>query len=852
MNSLEQFMKVFTLIGFLTAFAFVSFAQEKLLSPAEFLGYELGDQFTAHHRAIDYFNHVASLIPNAKVFPYGKTYEHRPLLYLAITSPENFQMLEQIRTDNLKRTGLQEGTPSGKKTAIVWLSYNVHGNEASSLEASMLTLYELADPDNKKTQEWLKNTVVIIDPCINPDGRDRYANFYNQYGNIPPNTYVDGFEHHEPWPGGRTNHYFFDLNRDWAWTTQVESQQRVKVYNQWLPHVHVDFHEQGYNSPYFFAPASEPLHEVISAWQRDFQLMIGKNNAKYFDEKGWLYFTKEVFDLYYPSYGDTYPTYSGAIGMTYEQAGGGIGGLNITTETGEALTLKDRILHHHTSGLSTVEITSQNAAKVIEEFEKYFRENNNSPASDYKTYVINGSNHADKINSLTSWMDTHAIRYGHPAAAGTSRGFSYQTQSTGQVNITSADIIVSIYQPKSRFITTIFEPASTLSDSLTYDITAWNLIYAYNLDAYALTERLAVGKPYQPIAVSSSTPAQKPYAFIFKYQSLQDVALLSALMQMNLSVRSAEKSFQVGGETFLPGSLIITRRNNEGVHDLDGIVGALAGKYKRKVYTANSGFVEQGRDLGSSDLNHLTKPKVAVLFGEQTSALSTGEIWHFFEQQIRFPVTQIGSEYFRIVNLSRYDVLIVPEGSYKLFDDGLLERISAWVTDGGKLILIGNALDAFVDKKGFGLKKYNSDSEKAAAELREQDRLQNETFSRYEEIERKRLSDNISGAIYKVALDNSHPLAFGMRNTYYTLKNHERRFAHLSTGWNVGYFKENVKPVQGFAGFKANQALDNSLLLGVEEKGKGEIIYFVDNPLFRSFWENGKILFANAVFLVGQ
>src|SRR5258708_98856 len=250
------------------ALSFAAQAQTKLQSPAEFLGYELGDRFPRHYRMVEYFKHVAEAMPaNVRVQQYGETYEHRPLIYAIIASLENFKDVEQIRQDNLKRAGMLEGTPS-TKAAIVWLSYNVHGNEANSMEASMKTLYELVNTQNNKTKEWLKNTVIIIDPCINPDGRDRYANFYNQYGNIPPNTDIQSKEHREPWPGGRANHYLFDLNRDWAWETQTESQARIKIYNQWMPHVHVDFHEQFINNTYYFAPAAVPFHEVISNWQR--------------------------------------------------------------------------------------------------------------------------------------------------------------------------------------------------------------------------------------------------------------------------------------------------------------------------------------------------------------------------------------------------------------------------------------------------------------------------------------------------------------------------------------------------------------------------------------------------------
>lgn len=825
---------------------------QKLLTPKEFLGYEPGDRFTRHHRVMEYFKHVADEMPNVELRSYGETYEHRPLVYTIITSPENFKNLEQIRTDNLIRTGLSEGKASAGKTAIVWMSYNVHGNESSSLEASMMTLYDLANPANTKTQEWLKNTVVIIDPCINPDGRDRYANFYNQYFNDPANPDGDAKEHREPWPGGRANHYLFDLNRDWAWETQIESQQRLKIYNQWMPHVHIDFHEQGHNNPYYFAPAVEPFHEVISNWQREFQVMIGKNNARYFDENGWLYFTKERFDLYYPSYGDTYPTYSGAIGMTYEQGGGGFGGLAITTQEGDPLTLKDRLTHHYTSGLSTVEITSQNAARVVDEFEKFFRENNTSPGSPYKSYVIKADNNPDKILKLTKWMDTHAIRYGHPAAEKAARGFDYQTQSTTSFTVKTDDIVVNIYQPKSRFITTVFEPQSKLPDSLTYDITAWNLMYAYNLKAFAVTERINAGKTFQPKPIENNAVTQKPYAYIFRYESLNDVAFMAALMKKGIKVRTAMKAFTVGGQSFEAGTLLVTRRNNEKISDFDSVVQHIASEMQRKVFTTTTGFVDRGKDFGSSEVAFLKAPKIAVLVGDQTSSLSAGEIWHFFEQQIHYPITQIGTDYFKSVDLKKYDVLIIPEGNYRMFDEATLDQLSTWISGGGKLIVVANGLTAFAEKKGFGLKAYTKESEKTDAEKKEKELKEKEALARYEDAERKQLSDAISGAIYKLSLDSSHPLAFGMKDTYYTLKNNELRYGYLENGWNVATIKGKAKPVQGFAGERINKKLDNSLIFGVEPKGKGSVVYLVDNPLFRCFWENGKLLFANAVFLVGQ
>lgn len=844
-------MKILATLCF--SFSCCWFAQaQKLLSPHEFLGYELGERFTPHHRMVDYFRHVAVATSNIEVRQYGETYEHRQLIYAIITSQENFDQLEKIRTDNLKRTGMTDGSPGSAKTAIVWLSYNVHGNEASSLEASMLTLYALADPANTRTQEWLKNTVIILDPCINPDGRDRYVNYYNQYLNKPANADIDAQEHHEPWPGGRSNHYLFDLNRDWAWGTQQETRQRLEIYHDWMPHVHVDFHEQGYNSPYYFAPAAEPFHEVITSWQREFQTIIGRNNAKYFDEQGWLYFTKEIFDLYYPSYGDTYPTYNGAVGMTYEQGGGGAGGLRIRTKEGDDLTLKDRLIHHHTSALSTVEITSLNATRVVDEFEKYFRENLHNPASTYKAYVVKADNNPDKINQLTRWLDLQSIKYGHAQAGRSLRGFDYQNQTAGSFNMTTEDLLITIYQPKSRFITTVLEPQSELADSVTYDITAWNLIYAYNLKAYAVNERINISRKFQPATVRASVSVDKPYAYIFKYQSIDDVAFIAESMKLGIKVRAAKKSFDINGENFAAGSVIITRRNNEDIVDFDKKVRELAEKMNRRTFTSATGFVTKGKDVGADDVKYLKPPKVAVLFGAETNSLSAGEIWHFFEEQIHYPITQMGTDYFDEIELSQYDVLIVPEGSYKIFDDERLNRIGSWVSAGGKLIVIGSGLNAFVEKKGYALKNYVSESNKSEAEKKEKLLKEKEVLKRYEDAERNEISNTISGAIYKVSLDSSHPLAFGMGNSYYTLKTRDSRYAYLENGWNVGVIKGAAKPIQGFAGRYANRKMDNSLVFGVEEKGSGSVVYLVDNPLFRSFWENGKMIFSNAVFMVGQ
>ena len=469
-----------------------SFAQLK--SPEEFLGYKIGSRYTPHVKVVNYYNHVAAN-SNINLERYGETNEGRPLLLAFISSPDNMKNLENIRINNLRlanmskdnSAAIEENTP-----AIVWLSYNVHGNETSSSEAAMLTLFALVDPTNTKTKEWLKNTVVIIDPSLNPDGRDRYVNWFNSVvgKNMNPNRLSR--EHREPWPGGRTNHYNFDLNRDWVWQTQLESKQRIKMYNKWMPQVHVDYHEQGYNNPYYFAPAAEPFHEVITPWQRDFQTTIGKNHAKYFDKNGWLYYTKIRYDLFYPSYGDTYPTYNGSIGMTYEQ--GGIGsGLGIINSDGDTLTLADRVTHHFTTSLSTIEISSINAGRLINQFHKYFNDAVNTGVGEYKTYIIkNDAKSAERIEKLVQLLDNNGIQYGvgNGAAA---KGFNYISGKEEGFTAGATDIVIPSQQPRSAMVKVLFEPKSKLSDSATYDITAWSLPYAYGLSTFATKEKITIG-----------------------------------------------------------------------------------------------------------------------------------------------------------------------------------------------------------------------------------------------------------------------------------------------------------------------------------------------------------------------
>jgi hypothetical protein len=801
-------------------------------SPDEFLGYTLGSRFTPHQQVLDYFKYLGRTAKNIKVKSYGKSYEGRELLVAMISSKENVENLEQIRKNNLELSTGNKNIKPVKQPAILWLSYNVHGNEASPTETAMKTAYALVEAKTTAIQNALKNTVVIIDPCLNPDGRERYLAYFNGVVGVKPDPNPMAREHIEPWPGGRTNHYYFDLNRDWAWQTQVETQQRLTLYQDWMPEVHIDFHEQNYNEPYYFAPAAEPIHQDITPWQREFQLIAGKSNAGVFDQRGWKYFTKEQFDLLYPSYGDTYPLYNGAIGMTYEQ--GGIGaGLSVTTIDGDTLSLSDRIDHHYAAGLNTLETVSRYSGRLLAEFKLYF-EKALAPNLDVaNTYIVKGDN-PGKLKRLAALLQRNRIDFAYGGDQ-VLNGYSYETGKTEKFRLERNDLVLSAQQPRSVLVNVLFEAQTAVKDSNTYDITAWALPYAYGLRTYAIKEPLKGLYPGMELAVPPVV--QKPYAWILPVNSLTDVQILIALQAAGLKVRVSEEAFSVFGRTFSPGSLLVYRAENEKVSKLvpEKILD-IEKRFKQSFYPLSGGFVDKGKDLGSSVYSALTRPKVAVVSGPDVSAQSLGEMWHFFEQELQYPLTIIGSQDIGNLDINKVNTLILPDGFYP--DDNAL-KLEEWIRLGGKLILFEDAISSVVGKRPFDIQKREITTNE----------LNIGASSSFGNRKQNNLSESISGAIFKLNLDQSHPVSTGLGRFYYTLKTDGRLYEPLTKGWNIGVLKPGAH-ISGVVGAGMLKKLDNGMLFGIQSLGRGNIVYFGGNILFRSFWENGKQLFANSVFLV--
>ena len=510
--------------------------------------------------------------------------------------------------------------------------------------------------------------------------------------------------------------------------------------------------------------------------------------------------------------------------MTYEQAGHGTAGLGIINDEGHELTLIERLTHHTTTGLSTVEMASKNAQKLNDEFAKFF---DNSKLK-YKSYVLNGNQ--DRIDNLKSLLDKHEISY-ESGVSGKASGYKYNTASTGSINTNKNSLVVHTNQPKGKMVKVLFEPNTKLTDSLTYDITAWSLPYAYGLDAVASPNKVA-----STAATSKTNYKNLPnaYGYVSDWNSMKDAKFLAALLKSDFRVRFTEKPFTSSGKSFERGSLIITAGDNQELNGWNQKLNSIAKSHDKALHIINSGFSQKVPDVGSPDIKLINKQRIAVLSGDGTSSLNYGAIWHFFEQELNYPVTSINTKNFGGANLSKYNVLIMPSGYYgSVLNENNMKKLKDWVRSGGKVIAMDGALRSFAGKDGFNLKY------KSAENTEKKDNL-----TPYADREREYANYLITGAIFKTDVDQTHPMAFGFGDDYFTLKLGSSAYQILDSGYNVAYLKD-AKVYSGFAGQNALKNLDKTLIFGEERYGSGSFIYMVDNPLFRGIWENGKLFFVN-------
>ncbi|MCX8472667.1 MAG: M14 family zinc carboxypeptidase [Sediminibacterium sp.] len=820
----------------LCTFCYLVSNSQSLKSPDEYLGYALGSKYTLHYKIVNYFNYLhQNKGKNTKIINYGETYEGRPLMVMVLGNEKNIQKIEELRQKNyqLAHKPLQ-ADDIANYPVMVWLSYNVHGNEPASSEAAMKTAYYLLN----ESHNFFENSVVILDPCINPDGRDRYVNWVtgNLGRNFNPQT--NAREHNEANPSGRTNHYYFDLNRDWCWQSQIESQQRIKLYNQWLPHIHVDYHEQGPNEPYYFAPAANPYHAQITQFQRDFQIEIGKNNASYFDKHNWLFFTRERFDLLYPSYGDTYPTYLGAIGMTYEQ-GGISGALGVITEDEDTLTLAQRLEHHFTTSISTIEVSAKNAKSVLQNFQQFYKDNNSGNTGSVKSFVFTANNQTI-LSEITELLDKNYIEYGQ-LTNNNFNGVNVFSNKEESFKNEGFSLVVNLNQCNGRLARILLEPETFLADSNTYDITSWALPYNYGVTMYSVNSVLPITEFKKTIAPVQSSN----YGYIIPYNSFTSGKILAKLLTSQIKVRFSKLPLKVDKKDFSYGSLIILATSNP--HHWAETTRKICQEFNVEPTALHSGLIQpNGPDLGSSDYGIIAKaPRVGVITSDRVNSNALGEIWHFFDYDLNYPITILNYSNNYRFQLQNIDILIIPDGSYDFLnkEQEQFQKIKNFIENGGKIICLENGAWQLAKSTQWSLKLSNDNTE-------EKTKLSD--LVAYENAERNYLQYSIPGAIYKVNIDKSNPLCYSFNKDYYTLKQDDKAFELNAGITNIGNLDQG-NYITGFSGKKVKEKLNSQLgLFGTLNHGRGTVVFFNDDIIFRQFWESGKRLLTNALFFAGK
>jgi hypothetical protein len=831
-------------------------------SPETFLGYPLGAHFTPHHRLVDYLNAVAAASDRVTIRKYGETYEGRPLLLLTISDPDHLARAAELqkayarladprKTSEAEARGLSRDLP-----VAVWLSFNIHGDEASGSEAAMAVVYRLAADRDPAVQKLLEETVVLVDPCLNPDGRDRFVNWIRGVTGKAPDPLSAGREHHQPWPGGRYNHYLFDLNRDWAWLSQRETRARAAAYLAWRPQVHVDFHEMSSRSTYFFFPPERPIHPDIPDQILKWTDIFGKGNAAAFDARGWAYYTGEAFDLYYPGYGDSWPTFHGAVGMTYEQAGHGYAGTAIVRALGDTLTLAERAEHHYTAALATVRTAAANREARLLDFHRFFEPEGGRPPG---AYLFPPGDDPPRTAELVGLLMAHGAEVYRAPEEFRPHGVHAYDGTPVSTRLPAGTYVVPLSQPLHRFLRAVLEPEASLPDTFFYDVSAWSLPLAFGIEAY-WTDAPVDGKlellKAAPEPTGSVVNPEARYAFLSSWRRNGAARAASRLLQHGIRIHYATRAFTLEGRKFGPGTLIVFRDGNPPA--LGSLVAEAAERDGVEVIGVDTGLTEKGPDLGSFRVEPMHAPRVAVIADDPASPTSVGACWYLLDRLYGIPHSVIPLAEITEGDLARYTVLVFPDdeaggsGYAAALDSTQVETIRHWVDRGGVFVGLGGGA-FFADADHAGLSTVRElpplDSDDGLSDADRKSREKERKLETLAERERRERLEELPGTIFRVRVDPQQPLGFGYTSEARVLKISNRALELGPPGTNVAWFTESPK-VSGYASPEAVDRLVNRPFLVDQHRGRGHVVLYLEDPNFRLFWYGLNRMFLNSIFFL--
>ena len=803
-------------------------------SPDDFLGYPVGDWHTRYDLIVKYYEKLDEVSPLAQLQTIGYTHEHRPKVILTIASTQNMGNLESIRQKQVQLADPSQSKPDvSQMPAIVHLGYGVHGNEPSSAEAALLTAYWLLASQSELAQNLREQAVVHFDPTLNPDGRDRHSLWANSNKGFPPVADPLDREHNEAWPGGRTNHYWFDLNRDWLPLAHPESQVKVDWYHQWYPNVTTDFHEMGTNSTYFFEPTKPYGSENPVVPRKNYDEinpLFAKYFAKYMDEIGSLYWTKEVFDNSYPGYGSTYPDIHGGLGLVFETASSR--GHLQASQRGD-ISFAFTIRNHVVNSLATLEASLDNREFMHDYLREFFESAVAEGAKDpAKNYVFGDEFDQSRNRLFIQFLLDHRIKVYENSSDLTLNGQNFKKGNSW---------VVPTNQPQYRMVRTMFEYEKEFADSVFYDASAWTMAAAYGIPFSAAPTAKTGAVLSEVSAPDYEFPSGKAYAYLMDWSDYFAPKMLYQLQEAGIHVEMINRAFsaqtQEGATDFSAGTLMIPMGFQKMSADqVSQKLQEIAAATHQQVFKVETGLNLSGIDLGSNLVGAVQKPKVIMLVGPGVSSYEAGEIWHLMDTKIGMPITKVNTDNFGRVNLFDYTTLILPSGNYNSISGGALEHLKDWVSRGGTIISFKNA-SLWLNQKGI------TDESLVESEKNDPETL---PFAVRRDFEGAK---EVGGSIYLAKLDLSHPIAYGYQRETLPVYRNTSIFVQPSKNKYLTPIRYTENPHLGGYISNANlELLKQSAGVLISSSGRGRVIHFFDSPNFRGTWFGTNKLFFNAIF----
>ena len=805
-------------------------------TPEEYFNQQLGEWHLTHDQVLNYMNEIARVSERAVIRQYARSYENRPLVHLIFTSEQNQNKLDELKELHFNFSRPEENIHLEDVPLVVNLGYGVHGNESSTTNSSVLTAYYLAAAQGEKIDRLLDNTIILVDPCLNPDGFVRHSTWANMHQSITDVTSPDSRQFREVWPGGRTNHYWFDLNRDWLLLVHPESRGRVAAFHQWKPNIVTDHHEMGANSTFFFQPGVPSRNNPLTP-QENYRLTyeIAQYHSEFLDEIGSHYYMEEQFDDYYFGKGSSYPDVNASVGILFEQAG--FRGRIRETSNG-IKTLAFGIKNQFTVTLSTLEAAINLKDELLQFQKNFYREALEMADNDaVKAYIFGDENNRQTTLKLVDLLKQHQIRVYRNEQETTVDGKTFKPGSS---------FVVPQKQPQYRLIKSMFETNTEFADSTFYDVSTWTFPYAFNLPFAPLTSlrnvQISENQAEPKIPEGKVFGGKSSLGYLFRWNEYAAPEALFQLQNEGLMTKVATDKFTfiVDGkeEEFTYGTILIPAVGQDlNEVEIFTLVASVAKQSGINFYGLKTGLASKGIHIGSGSFVSLEKPEVLMLVGGSVSSRDAGEIWHLFDQQYKIPVTLADSDNLANIGLNRYNALILPPGSYRGLSNEVVEKVKRWTEEGGTLITLKNAA-LWASRNNMGKTQYKKGIEPDTT-------LQLDYADRSKEYS----LNTIAGAIFKTEADITHPLCFGyLQKELPVFKSGNSIAESLKTKYSEPVIFSNEPFLSGFVSEKNLERLKNAPVVSVQSVGRGKVISYHENMAFRGTWLGTNKLFMNSVF----